>query len=133
MIVRYKLDQCGVKLSLKQWSCFSRDERAELVQRDCSTAGSIAAYAEYLINLIEVKAKDKPARIPVIGSAEWDEVGAVPARLVNYAGNMGLPPPSSEQWASLTSLRRFALFKLTRPGHDNDNFLPAMREFGLAD
>lgn len=28
-------------------------------------------------------------------------------------------------------LQRFALYKLTRPGHDNDNFLPAMREFGL--
>lgn len=39
--------------------------------------------------------------------------------------------PSPQQWASLTTLRRFALFKLTRPGHDNDNFVPAMLEFGL--
>jgi len=23
------------------------------------------------------------------------------------------------------------LFKLTRPGHTNENFIPAMREFGL--
>jgi hypothetical protein len=29
--------------------------------------------------------------------------------------------------------QRFALFKLTRPNHDNDNFIPAMREFGLLD
>jgi hypothetical protein len=31
----------------------------------------------------------------------------------------------------LSVLQRFALFKLTRPGHDNDNLEPAMREFGL--
>jgi len=29
-------------------------------------------------------------------------------------------------------LQRFALFKLTRKGHGNRNFLPALREFGLA-
>jgi hypothetical protein len=31
----------------------------------------------------------------------------------------------------LTPLQRFALFKLTRPGHSNENFIPAMWEFSI--
>ena len=38
---------------------------------------------------------------------------------------------AEEQWAALAPLQRFALYKLTRPGHKNENFLPAMREFTL--
>jgi hypothetical protein len=70
MIVRFKLDQCGVKLSLRQWS--------QLCQRP------------------------------------------------------GPRPPCLSIWARWTPLQRFALFKLTRAGHDNDNFGPALVEF-LAD
>ncbi len=42
-----------------------------------------------------------------------------------------LIPPTLTQWAGLSPLQRFAIFKLTRPGHTNENFVPAMREFGL--
>ena len=35
------------------------------------------------------------------------------------------------QWKNLNPLQRFALTKLTRGGHENENFLPALREFGL--
>jgi hypothetical protein len=31
----------------------------------------------------------------------------------------------------LTPLQRFALIKLTRSQHENNNFLPALIEFGL--
>ena len=33
----------------------------------------------------------------------------------------------------LTVLQRFVLLKLSRDNHDNVNFVPALREFGLAD
>jgi hypothetical protein len=39
---------------------------------------------------------------------------------------------SLTQWRGLTVLQRFALLKLTRPGHENKNFSKAMKEFGLA-
>jgi hypothetical protein len=38
---------------------------------------------------------------------------------------------TQSQWANLTPLKRFALIKLTRSSHENNNFLPAMQEFGL--
>ncbi|NEQ62650.1 MAG: nitrate reductase associated protein, partial [Moorea sp. SIO4A1] len=33
--------------------------------------------------------------------------------------------------AELTPIQRFALIKLTRPSHENKNFLPALKEFQL--
>ncbi|MGK7938235.1 MAG: nitrate reductase associated protein, partial [Xenococcaceae cyanobacterium] len=39
---------------------------------------------------------------------------------------------TQEQWKSLTPLQRFALIKLSRPSHENKNFLPAAKEFGLS-
>ena len=38
---------------------------------------------------------------------------------------------SSEQWSALNPLQRFALIKLSRPSHENRNFLPALKEFNL--
>jgi hypothetical protein len=38
-----------------------------------------------------------------------------------------------EQWAALSPLQRFALIKLSRSSHENSNFLPALKEFQLAD
>ncbi|MEM6714613.1 MAG: nitrate reductase associated protein, partial [Cyanobacteria bacterium P01_C01_bin.147] len=35
------------------------------------------------------------------------------------------------QWADLSPLARFALCKLSRPGHENRNFLSALYEFNL--
>lgn len=40
-------------------------------------------------------------------------------------------PPTATQWAALLPLQRFALVKLARSRHENENFVPAMREFGL--
>jgi hypothetical protein len=35
------------------------------------------------------------------------------------------------QWENLTPLQRFALIKLSRPGHENKNFPRAIIEFNL--
>jgi hypothetical protein len=39
---------------------------------------------------------------------------------------------SIDKWRSLTNLQRFALLKLSKPGHENKNFPKAMKEFCLA-
>ena len=36
-----------------------------------------------------------------------------------------------DDWKSLNPLQRYALIKLSRPGHENRNFPIAMTEFGL--
>jgi hypothetical protein len=57
MIVRFKLDACGIKLKLAQWSKFSPQERKQLSVQPCSTAAAIDAYRLYLQELI---ARRKP-------------------------------------------------------------------------
>ena len=131
MIVRFKLDQCGIKLTLRQWAKFNREERGQLVNAPCDTAEAVAHYRKYLAGLIESRAKDPVQFVAAEANPAWSDTSRVPARVLGWIAGLGANPPSASQWAELTDLQRFALFKLTRPGHDNENFLPAMQEFGL--
>lgn len=131
MAVRRKLDLCGVKVSLKQWNKFSLDEREQMVAQRCETASEIDDYGRYVVGVIE-KRTDEPAQLlERDDGAEWNDTKSVPQRVVDYSIERDVTPPSVAQWAALTPLQRFSIFKLTRPGHTNENFEPAMREFGL--
>jgi hypothetical protein len=132
MVVRLKLDLAGIKLTLRQWSRFGLSERQELVRRPCDTETAIESYRRYVLELIAVWADEPAVDMPVDPQPIWAATDSVPDRLLRHARDLDLPPPTLEQWRAITPLQRFALFKLTRPGHDNDNFEPAMAEFGLA-
>jgi hypothetical protein len=73
-----------------------------------------------------------PAKpLPIDDSPAWLQGAAIPIDVQQQAQSFDvclLP----QQWAALTPLQRFALIKLSRPGHENRNFLPALQEFGLA-
>lgn len=131
MAVRRKLDLCGVKVSLKQWNRFTLEQREHLVARECDTPEEIGAYQREVIRLLEARAGDTPELLDPVAGTEWKDTSVVPQRLIDYCKERDVPAPTLAQWAALTELQRFALFKLTRPGHTNENFLPAMREFGL--
>jgi hypothetical protein len=131
MSVRLKLDQVGIKVSLKQWNKMPTEERRQLVERPCDELPQIESYKRYLISLIEKFTSTDVEAMPVDDSPPWADPNVMPERIGVWARNLGVAPPSREQWAALTPLQRFALFKLTRPGHSNDNFIPAMREFSV--
>jgi hypothetical protein len=101
------------------------------VSDPCDTPTNIESYKSLLISLIETWTSSKVEEVPLDPAPPWADISDSPQRLVTYAATLGVPPPSAAKWASLNPLQRFALFKLTRPGHDNDNFIPAMREFGI--
>jgi hypothetical protein len=63
----------------------------------------------------------------------WAALDEPPAQVAAFAGVREVAPPTTEQWRRLTDLRRFTLVKLSRDNHDNVNFVPALREFGLLD
>jgi hypothetical protein len=130
MCVRFKLDECGIKLSLKQWNRIPSADRRQLVTRPCDTPDRIPSYREFLVKIIE---SHTSKRVDFVSAdkADWADGGQIPPRIFNHAMGLGVAPPSLEQWSSLSPLQRFALYKLTRPNHSNDNFIPAMREFGL--
>jgi hypothetical protein len=131
MSVRMKLDQTGIKLSLKQWNKLPAEGRRQLVERTCDELAEIESYKWYLVSLIEKFTVTPVEPVPVDDSPPWADPAVVPERICVWARNLGVASPSREQWAKLTPLQRFALFKLTRPGHSNDNFIPAMREFSI--
>jgi hypothetical protein len=131
MSVRMKLDQAGIKLALKQWHRIPSADRRRLVEQPCTSAAQTQAYRRYLVSLIEAHTKTAVEFAPLDAQPPWANAAAVPERLCEWARGLGVAPPSHEQWAALTPVQRFALFKLTRPGHSNENFLPAMREFSL--
>jgi hypothetical protein len=131
MIVRLKLDLCGIKLSLRQWSHFTRDDRAALVENPCETAAEAAAYGVALAALIADRVGETAVNLPIDPAPTWADTSCVPERVATYVAGLGLAALTAGQWGRLSVLQRFALFKLTRPGHDNDNLVPAMQEFGL--
>ncbi|MHB8476500.1 MAG: nitrate reductase associated protein [Steroidobacteraceae bacterium] len=131
MSVRMKLDQTGIKLTLKQWNKLPPTERRQLIERHCDDHNETESYKEFLISFVRKYTKTSVELAPIDKASPWTNRTAVPERICNWAHNLGIAPPSTKQWAVLTPLQRFTLFKLTRPGHSNDNFLPAMREFSI--
>ncbi|CVI63554.1 nitrate reductase associated protein (plasmid) [Agrobacterium leguminum] len=129
MAVRRKLDLVGVKLSLRQWSQFKLEDRASLLELACETTDEIEKYRETLVELIGLRTRGSVTLIDVVNDAEWMNISAVPEAVIREAEAKGHKPPLLSQWAGLTDLQRFALLKLTRSGHDNENFVPALREF----
>ncbi|MGD1860684.1 MAG: nitrate reductase associated protein [Leptolyngbyaceae cyanobacterium] len=130
MAVRYKLDTCGVKLKLEHWHQLALPEREQLVSQACQTEGEIAAYRKLVRSLVWQHTEALPKDLPIDPAPPWlkadqisDDVQQQSAEL-----NVAIAPAS---WAALSPLQRFALCKLSRPGHENRNFLPALQEFGL--
>lgn len=130
MQVRYKLDTCGVKLKLEHWHQFSISDRERLVTHPCDTASAIADYRN-LVKATVLQYSEKPAKdLPVDPQPPWLEANQVPDDVQAQAQQVEAEIAPG-QWARLSPLQRFALCKLSRPGHENRNFLPALYEFDL--
>ncbi len=132
MQVRMKLDNCGVKLKLVHWNQFSQTERQTLVDLPCNTPAQIKAYQEFLQNLV-VKKTGKPAKeLAIDPHPPWLDEGKIPDDVRAKAQEFKMQL-SLQQWSNLSPAQRFALIKLSRPSHENKNFIPALQEFNLID
>jgi hypothetical protein len=131
MQVRLKLDTCGMKLKLPQWNKFNQDDRQLLVDTPCETDSEAADYRELLYHMVLQRTGDTATDLAIDPHPDWEDVTIIPDSVQEKAQDVGVTL-SQTQWASLTLLRRFALIKLSRSGHENTNFLPALKEFHLA-
>lgn len=130
MQIRYKLDTCGVKLKLVHWNHFTQDERQTLLDLPCDGNETAEQYRTYLQQLV-IKHTGQPAgELDISSTPPWLDGDSIPADLQHKAQNEGIQL-TVEQWRSLSPLQRFALIKLSRPSHENRNFIPALREFAL--
>lgn len=132
MIVRYRLDTCGIKLKLNHWNNFSLSQRQALIDLPFDTPEDIAKYRELLQSLVIAQTGSPPSRLEV--SFDWLNADQIPPLVLNHMEQkLGYIPLTLETWRNLTPLQRFALIKLSQPSHENRNFLPALREFGILD
>jgi hypothetical protein len=130
MQVRMKLDTCGIKLKLTHWHQFTQQERQSLVEMPCTTAEEIATYRQYLQQLVMEHTGTPASELPVDTHPEWMDATAIPPSIQEKAQEFAVFLTSG-QWEALTPAQRFALIKLSRPSHENKNFLPALKEFQL--
>lgn len=130
MQVRFKLDNCGVKLKLSHWHQFTEQERQTLVEMPCMSDAECENYREFLQNLILEKTGNPASELTIEDNPPWMSEQEIPeaiqTKTAEYNVNITV-----QQWKKLTLLQRFALIKLSRPSHENKNFYPALQEFGL--
>jgi hypothetical protein len=130
MIVRLKLDTCGVKLKLAEWNHFTQAECQQLVDLPCEEVGEIETYKEYVSRLIFGHTQQQASLLSIDPNPPWLNDREIPSSIETKASEVQTEI-SLAQWASLSPLQRFALIKLTRSQHENNNFVPALAEFGL--
>lgn len=128
MVVRYKLDTCGVKLKLHHWQAFSLAERTYWVNLPCETPAEIERYRRELQDLIGHYDGKPAGLLPIDPHPPWLDREHVPLQVQEQALRVGRSL-TLDQWQGLTPLQRFVLLKLSQPGHENRNFGPAWDEF----
>jgi hypothetical protein len=131
MAVRRKLDLAGVKLKLSHWHHLADEERQRLLAwPDDATA--VANLEGWLRQRTAAMAEGAAGRLEPADGTPWQQDETLPEVLLASCRELGvrLPP---EAWRNLDELQRFALVKLSHPGHEHRNLPRALVEFGLAD
>jgi len=129
MAVRRKLDLAGVKLKLQHWSELDDAERAALLAWADDPA-AIEALRAHLLQCTKSLSAGPAKELPRASGEPWQQTALLPEVLAISCSQLGLPV-CGEGWAELDELQRFALVKLSHPGHEHRNLPRALAEFGL--
>jgi len=130
MIVRMKLDTCGVKLKLTHWHQLEQTERHHLVTWPCTTPAEAEHYRQQLQALLQAKMGKPAGELPLDPQPNWLIEDHIPDSVQQKTQELR-SPLSLTEWQNLEPIQRFALIKLSRANHENANFLPALTEFQL--
>ncbi len=128
MQVRYNLDTCGVKLKLVHWNALTDEEHQQLVDLPCNSPQEAEAYRDYLQGRVVAHTGSPAGTLSLDAHPPWLNEGEIPLSVVEKLEETQ-QTLTLAQWASLSPLQRFALIKLSRPSHENRNFVPAVAEF----
>lgn len=129
MAVRRKLDLAGMKLKLQHWSELGDAERQELLAWP-DEAAAIEALREHLLARTTSLQAGQAKLLPLPSGEPWQQSEELPEVLAASCAQLGLGVRAGG-WAELNELQRFALVKLSHPGHEHRNLPRALAEFGL--
>ncbi len=128
MIVRYRLDLVDLKLQLGEWNRLNVDDKEAMANRPCETPTERAAYRDFVKELVWDSCNKEVKDLGGV-DATWDHLEQVPSEVIDKASEWRCLPPTLAQWRGLKLLQRFALVKLSRSGHEGENFPKAIAEF----
>jgi hypothetical protein len=126
MAVRRKLDLAGVKLKLVQWAGLSVQERQQLLAWDDSAA-AMATLRSWLLQRSEELPQGPAKPLEPAEGCSWQQDTQTPEVLELACRQLGLPLREGI-WGQLSELERFALVKLSHPGHEHRNLPRALTE-----
>lgn len=129
MAVRRKLDLAGVKLKLVHWHGLSEAERQRLLAWS-DDGPALAALRQWLLERSQSLPQGPAGSLPPAAGADWQRAEALPEGVASACRELGLVL-RPEAWRGLDELQRFALVKLSHPGHEHRNLPRAVEEFAL--
>jgi hypothetical protein len=129
MAVRRKLDLAGVKLKLVHWHGLTEEERKRLLAWS-DDGPSLAAFRQWLLERSQTLPQGPAGTLPPAVGVDWQRAEALPEAVATSCRELGLAL-RPDAWRRLDELQRFALVKLSHPGHDHRNLPRAMAEFAL--
>lgn len=128
MVVRYKLDLVGLKVSLTAWNRLSLGVRKQLLTEwPVRTQAERAALKEWLLNWLRTTSTQPPKEI-VVQDPPWEDRCHLPEAVTEAAAGC-TPPLTLPEWSDLALLERVALVKLARSPHERDRVPLALKEF----
>lgn len=130
MIARFKLDACGIKLSLKQWSKMQVEERNFVAESTCNTSDALKDYRVRLQKIIENRTGETAKLLEIDAKPTWSILTSIPTVVDEQSVLIGKTITVAE-WQCLQALQRFALIKLCNSSHEHKNLPLALKEFGL--
>ncbi|MFN6354011.1 MAG: nitrate reductase associated protein [Cyanobacteriota bacterium] len=127
MAVRRKLDLAGVKLKLVHWHGLSSAERQRLLAWPDHPA-ALEDLRLWLLERSHTLPQGPASPLPPALATAWQRGEEIPEVLAASCRQLGLPL-TPKTWRSLDELQRFALVKLSHPGHEHRNLPKALEEF----
>ncbi|WP_175939430.1 nitrate reductase associated protein [Caballeronia sp. BCC1704] len=133
--VRFNLDRFGMRITLDQWQMLPYDDRVLLARFPVEDEIELEKNFDLALEeMLKTHANAAPEKIERDADPVWAHADAVPEAVIRQSSLAGLSVPSLSRWAALDRFQRYALAKLSRNTDKlNHDFLPAMREFGLAE
>src|SRR3989337_1735053 len=82
MIVRYKLDACGIKLKLAEWSRMNVEERNHLAVSPCESKIEIKAYRTMVHEIVQNRCHHEATSLEIDYEPMWAQLNRVPQQLL---------------------------------------------------